>query len=372
MVRVGWIALAVGGSLLAGSLARLASRAEEPRPIGDPAAWGSDHVGRPFPDFVSGDECLFCHRKIGPTWPQNPHQLTVRPATPDDPAVQALRRFALAQEERGGGSQEDVTPHFLLGSRRRMRFLRRTKRYGILEMLTAGHTPPKDVPQPQAGGKKTPPAPLSARRSKHPHGFSPTARLMWEADVFAARCAGCHATAADAKTGAFAAVSHDCFVCHGNAELAHSRDKRRVFLSTTNRPPRVVGSICGQCHLRGGKSRSTGKPYANTFVAGDNLFRDYRVDWSDRAIAKLPTREQHIYLNAREVATSKTVGSKAARVDCLSCHRVHARSTRPHKRLPQTRLCLTCHRAGADGKLQSGLRKSSAPRGNRTCRYPGR
>src|SRR5258707_9988874 len=29
---------------------------------GDPAAWGSNHAGNPVPDFVHGDECLFCHR----------------------------------------------------------------------------------------------------------------------------------------------------------------------------------------------------------------------------------------------------------------------------------------------------------------------
>ena len=31
----------------------------------DPAAWGSDHVGQAMPAYVTGDECLFCHRKIG-------------------------------------------------------------------------------------------------------------------------------------------------------------------------------------------------------------------------------------------------------------------------------------------------------------------
>ena len=34
----------------------------------DPAAWGSDHVGKPVPEYVTGDECLFCHRDdVGPT-----------------------------------------------------------------------------------------------------------------------------------------------------------------------------------------------------------------------------------------------------------------------------------------------------------------
>src|SRR5689334_7839434 len=28
----------------------------------DPSAWGSDHVGKALPEFITSDECLFCHR----------------------------------------------------------------------------------------------------------------------------------------------------------------------------------------------------------------------------------------------------------------------------------------------------------------------
>src|ERR1700730_811298 len=45
----------------------------------DPAAWGSDHVGKPVPEYTHGDECLFCHRKdIGTNWQKNAHGVTVR------------------------------------------------------------------------------------------------------------------------------------------------------------------------------------------------------------------------------------------------------------------------------------------------------
>src|SRR5262245_32164886 len=51
--------------------------ADEPKRL-DPAAWGSDHVGKPVPEFTTGDECLFCHReKIGTKWAENPHNLTI-------------------------------------------------------------------------------------------------------------------------------------------------------------------------------------------------------------------------------------------------------------------------------------------------------
>src|SRR5215468_5569226 len=45
----------------------------------DPKAWGGNHAGKPIPEYVHGDECLFCHRNdIGPTWQKNAHGLTVR------------------------------------------------------------------------------------------------------------------------------------------------------------------------------------------------------------------------------------------------------------------------------------------------------
>ena len=41
---------------------------------------GQDHVGHPLPEYVTGDECLFCHRvQVADTWQQNPHARTVRP-----------------------------------------------------------------------------------------------------------------------------------------------------------------------------------------------------------------------------------------------------------------------------------------------------
>src|SRR5262245_17845487 len=51
---------------------------QPPKPI-DPKAWGSNHAGKPIPEFVHGDECLFCHRNmIGVTWQENAHGATLR------------------------------------------------------------------------------------------------------------------------------------------------------------------------------------------------------------------------------------------------------------------------------------------------------
>src|SRR5207247_380200 len=48
------------------------------KPI-DPTAWGTSHAGKPVPEFVHGDECLFCHRNdIGPGWQKNTHGIAIR------------------------------------------------------------------------------------------------------------------------------------------------------------------------------------------------------------------------------------------------------------------------------------------------------
>src|SRR5262245_64922617 len=56
----------------------------------DPAAWRSDHVGKPVPAFTSGDECLFCHRDVGPTWGANRHGQAIRTVDPSADALKAL------------------------------------------------------------------------------------------------------------------------------------------------------------------------------------------------------------------------------------------------------------------------------------------
>src|SRR5579859_6362102 len=78
--------------------------------------WG-DHTNAPLPEYVTGEECLFCHRDDwGNRWAKNYHQRTVRPADADAPAMKAL-------------AAEPATKHFvsdaafLLGTRREVRFL---------------------------------------------------------------------------------------------------------------------------------------------------------------------------------------------------------------------------------------------------------
>ena len=179
---------------------------------------------------------------------------------------------------------------FLLGAGDRVRFLKRAG-YGKLALLSTRW---------EAG---------TLTRLERPH---------WDPAVFAASCAGCHTTAVDPSTRSFSALSLDCYVCHGDVDLEHTRDTRKMLLSKLRRDPaRVVISICAQCHVRSGRSRSSGLPYPNGYVAGDNLFRDFEVDFSDARLAQLSRADRHVLENVRDVVVS---GDDS--LTCLTCHAV--------------------------------------------------
>jgi predicted CXXCH cytochrome family protein len=166
-------------------------------------------------------------------------------------------------------------------------------------------------------------------------------RPHWDAARFADSCAGCHTTAVDPKEKAFSAVSLDCFACHGNVPAEHAKKPELAHLSPRRKDDaRVVTSICAQCHVRTGKSKDTGRPYPTNFVAGDNLFRDFRADFSDAALAALSTADRHVMENVRDVVV---FGREA--VTCLSCHDIHGRSSKKHRRVAEGDNCLTCHTA---------------------------
>lgn len=269
----------------------------------DPAAWGGDHAGKPLPRFEDGNSCLFCHRTtIGPSWQTNRHATTIRLAADDKAAREALAR----SDQR---KADDV--EFVLGRTRSVRFLKAAGEYGKLAIAVEEN----GVEERGSG------------------------RTIWDAEMFGARCAGCHASAVETSSRTFQTVSLDCHTCHGVAEIEHTEDPALMLLSASSRTmPEVEISICGQCHLRGGKSRSTGLPYANQFVPGDNLFRDFEVDLSEGALSSAGPLERHIRENTRDVAV---YGRKD--MTCTSCHSIHEQSSARHRTLPEQPLCFTCH-----------------------------
>jgi predicted CXXCH cytochrome family protein len=304
---------------------------DEPKRL-DPAGWGSDHVGKPVPDYATGDECLFCHRdKIGPKWTANRHNLATRPADESLAALTALKQSAAR------AFADEVK--LVMGNRERQRFLKPSKEYGKLELLSVEWLPPRDDKQ----GKL-----VSVER---PH---------WNGTRFADACAGCHATAVDPTEKAFAAISLDCFTCHGTVPAEHAKTPALAHLSPKRKDEaRVVTAICSQCHVRTGKSKETGRPYATNFVAGDNLFRDFRADFSDEGLKAVSMADRHVLENVRDVVV---LGRET--VTCLSCHDVHGQSSKKHHRVAENGACLTCHNAEGPKRVLKPFTNSS-----KTCGY---
>lgn len=297
----------------------------------DPAAWGSNHVGKPFPEYVHGDECLFCHRNdIGAGWQRNAHGITVRQRE-DAPELAKL----LGEQTPLASLAGEI--EYFLGSRRRVRFLKKAG-YGKFALLNT-----------QAALE-----PGARVRWLEPE------KPAWNAARFANRCAGCHTTAVAPDARTFAAFGLDCFTCHGDVPLDHTKDTSLAWLSKKRRSDaRAIVSICAQCHLRGGKSRSTGLPYANTFIAGDNLFQDFEFDFSRADDESLDPGERHIFRNVRDV-----VLYGAETPACLQCHRIHGQSSSRHRFAPQRPICFECHYPDRPFKV---VRQYTAH--NLTCEY---
>jgi hypothetical protein len=293
---------------------RNATNETAPAKATSPQSPATDRPPQPrstIPEFMSGDECLFCHRNdVGASWPQNRHGGTIRPADPEMPSIAALAESPITKS-----MASDV--EFVLGGTRRERFLKRSNQHGRLDLLSVAWNPPRaDTAGRLVGDTAT-----------------------WDAGKFGSQCAGCHSTAVDAKTGAFAALSLDCFVCHGVIPENHTTEPALAYFSKKRQgDARTTVSICGQCHIRTGTAKSTGRPYPTHFVAGDDLFRDFQVDFSDEQIGKLNPADAHVLANIRDVI----VHGKEA-VTCLSCHTVHKPSGFKHHRVANSAICSHCH-----------------------------
>lgn len=328
-MRVVWgafVLLALGATISS----RLIS--SETPPHLDPAGWGTDHVGRPVPEFTTGEQCLFCHRNtVGPTWTANRHHRTIREFA-DENAIRAALRNSPAEK-----IFNEI--QYVMGDRQRQRLLKSAAAYGKADLLSVQWAPPHND---EAG---------ALIDVDNPH---------WDVREFGESCAGCHATAVDPKTTAFVSISLDCCVCHGDLPAEHANRRELAILSPARKDEaRVVTSICAQCHVRTGKSKNTGRPYPTNFVAGDNLFRDFVVDFSDEALVKLSAADRHVLENVRDVA----VWGKET-VTCLSCHDIHRRSIQKHESVAETGYCVICHDAG---KPKHELKPFTVH--SRTCQY---
>jgi hypothetical protein len=278
----------------------------------DPSVWGSDHVGKPAPELYGGDECLFCHRAtVGAVWQNDPHFRALRDKfqggqrAPEIAALDAKPLFS------------KVAPQvdFVLGHRRAVRFLQRNDKGGF-DLLEATLLDPK---QPRAHA---------------------TGRAIWDSKKFSEKCIGCHTTGVDPTNLRPFETFVGCEACHGPYNDQHTGGTVFMRLAKKAREtPQMIASTCGSCHLRGGHSRSTGRPYANNFVAGDNLFKDYVFDFSQTDNAHLNPMDAHIQQNVRDIVL---LGRD--NLTCLSCHKLHSTGSSLHRRQPKTDYCDVCHK----------------------------
>lgn len=284
----------------------------------DPAAWGSDHVDKPLPVLVEGGECLFCHRtSIGARWESNAHQTSVRLFDPAGPEAQALK---------AGGLDEAIVKQIemVVGKERAQRFLKPNGNYGQSSLLNTKWTST---------------------------GVELAAGADWDDARFAQQCAGCHMSGVDRDSAAYTALGIECYTCHGDVPVEHTeKPELAIFSSKRNDTPEVVTAVCAQCHVRNGLSKTTGRPYATHFVAGDNLFRDFKADFSPAALEQLNTADRHVLENVRAV-----IYGEDKTLNCMSCHTLHKDTSTKHKKLATTAYCFICHE-GSD--MKSGIRPS--------------
>ena len=88
-----------------------------------------------------------------------------------------------------------------------------------------------------------------------------------------------------------------------------------------------------------GHSKSSGLPYANNFIAGDNLFQDYEVDFARADDPSLNAGDRHVLRNVHDLVLN------GGTTNCLNCHRVHEQSTTKHRLVLSGPICLECHNA---------------------------
>ena len=192
------------------------------------------------PEFVTGDECLFCHRTgMATTWQQNAHARTVWP------------------NEKG---------EVFLGARQSRPL--KLSGYGKFDILEKdGKTWNHEKFAKQCAGC-------------HTTAVNPK---TLEFATSALDCYTCHGVVDMAHTDNTSKVR---------------------FSKKYPKNPLEITSVCASCHLRGGYSKSSGLPYPTNFIPGQDLFKDYQIDLKQADNSALNPGDRHIYKNVRDVLQS--------------------------------------------------------------------
>jgi hypothetical protein len=160
----------------------------------------------------------------------------------------------------------------------------------------------------------------------------------WDKQAFALRCAGCHTTAVDPQTHAFSTSSLDCYTCHGVAPENHPNDTSLIWFSKKHsKDPKQIVSICGQCHLRGGKSKIERPSLPQQLRGGRRSFRRLPGGFRQERGPYRPQRTRR--------------SDERGDVTCISCHKIHGDTSAKHRFVLSGPICLDCHYADGPKKV---------------------
>jgi len=182
--------------------------------------------------------------------------------------------------------------------------------------------------------------------------WEPFHRDDWNKRPMRTLCHGCHAVAADPKSGSMTEVNIGCESCHGPGG-DHVKDRGRGAILKSADP-----DICGRCHSRG-RSKDGVADFAYTYRPGENrLISLVSFDgapegqqgtaawWADGA-ERDRHQEYQTYLesgHAKALATLRKIG-KENDPTCLRCHstgtRLSLESEKNALRFGVT--CIECH-----------------------------
>lgn len=289
----------------------------------DPAIRGKDHVGKTYPQLSGSDKCLNCHRAdVGRFWIRDWHFLTLRGKYHEDhlaPEIETLDSHSDYKTFTG-------EINYILGGRDAVRFLKRSSD-SRFELLTIG---------------------IKRRKEGHPAKWFATAKSDWESSKFSEKCEGCHTSGLNSETKLPFEYFVGCESCHGPYNPKHANNAAFIRFSKKSRETaQMIASTCGSCHLRGGRSRSTDRPWPNNFVAGDNMFKDFVFDFALSDDPYLNPIDKHVQQNIRDIAMRGKVD-----LTCLSCHALHPSNTEKHQQRQRSAYCMICHESDSYKSLK--------------------
>jgi len=301
----GLIALALAGGLWTcavlapnGAERPAVSVATDPEPPPDP------------PEAYFGSAtCRGCHPNIYQEWKGSSHHKTVREPGDREREMLASNIFCAAYE-----------PDWVLGGTHHLRFL-------VDGENAEGE--PRTYVLPCSLNKGT-----GQWELLNPGDWD---TLEWET-----RCQACHVTALRAPSFEFVEQGVGCESCHGpGSRHAGFADKGAMLAfgsSEKSAGVRAETMVCASCHLQGGASKATGRPYPHNYSAGDPLFDDLVFDWSVLEGAETNPIDEHQKVLIKRVHVDGNTD-----LACTSCHGFHDMTHDKHQALARESYCFTCH-----------------------------